>query len=199
MAKKEKQDIKQIEMTDQEKKAFAEIVLGSDGQKIKYFKKQIRSNIIGSVITIALTLGVSWWFGINIAFVAPFAALFIGGSGILTHFASKAGIKQILKNASNGKVNYKQYKQLLKSGELNNWLKLEGKADLKLINESANQGTKEQKAQSAVAEIDGVSLSAEELAVLQKLMGKKVVDVVIKAKVEQPTEPKQPTDDGRDA
>lgn len=198
MAKKEKQDIKEIEMTDQEKKAFAEIVMGSEGQKIKYFKKQIRSNIIGSIITTALTLGVSWWFGINIAFVAPFALIFIGSSCALTCIASKAGIKRILKNASNGKINYKQYKQLLKSGELDNWMKLEGKATLETA-ETTNHTGKGQKTQSAVAEIDGISLSAEELAVLQKLMGKKVVDVVIKAKVEQPTEPKQPIDDGRDA
>lgn len=130
MGTDEKYNIDDMEMTNQEKKAFAEIVLGSAGQRIQYFQKEMRNNIIGSITALAIALAASWWFGIKLVFVLPFAVLFIGGSCLMTYFACNSGIKNILKNASNGKVDYKLYKQLLKSGELDRWMKLNGNATL---------------------------------------------------------------------
>ena len=162
---------KEIELTDEEKKSFAETVTGFAGNMIRFNQKTIRSNIISGVITTPIAFGIVWGLGFNPLFFAPFLLVGTVGVSVLTHIVAVKSINKILKNASNGKIKYGRYKKLVKSGELEKWLKLDVK--------ETEQTDQQVKNNNSEKNGEGLTLSAEEVKLLQKLMGKKGLENLI--------------------
>lgn len=195
----------ELDLTKEEKIEFVNrLNLKSIQSKLKYGRRYVTSAIfwaIGGVISIIiLALKI-----ITPAFFWPVVLLF----WFFVLEDSLRGIKALIaaiKDASYGKMSYFQYRKLLKSGELGKWAELEDKKDSE-INEVTNKETNEQeetKEQEDVKqenvkneeaqEQESVTLTAEELAVLKKLMDKKVVknfdEVEITDKTSKPNDSK---------
>ena len=143
------------DMTTEEKRLFAEKMTSGQGQKnLKYGKNRIIFygivGIIGAVGLITLKI-------LNII-TAPFIVplvLVVWGYGIAVQIIrGYKAMKNAVKDASYGKVTYKEYKQLVKSGELEKWL-----TEKQNSNQTTVDNTVEQ-------------LTPEELAVLKKLIQK---------------------------
>lgn len=167
------------DMTTEEKRLFAECILeGPQGSFLKSQEKSIRSNRITTAIGAAGIVAAGIFFKINLAYFLPIA--FIGGAVIHVFgwLGSRMAINKVLSGISAGKVSYKEYKQLVKSGELEKWLTAE--------KEKTNQTNVENK---------GEQLTPEELAVLKKLIQKqenaKVEEIVETTPVETTKTPDQ--------
>lgn len=193
-----KQNVSGIEtMTHEEKKEFAEKMLnGSQGDFLRAQERAIRSNRITTAVFAPILVVAGILMNINLAVFLPAALV---GGGLIHVFGwlgSRIAINRILANAGKGKVTYKEYKQLVKSGELEKWLKGEIEQKTEPVINNQNEENTEQ---------DGsVTLSAEEVAVLKKIMNKKGltnIDEITKAETttEETTKPKEPTDTGRNS
>lgn len=84
----------------------------------------------------------------------------------------RASIRAV-KDSSYGKISYFQYKNLLKSGELDKWE--EYAADLEKGNATGKVKQEKKDVQENAQEPESVTLTTEEIAVLKKLMDKKIV------------------------
>ena len=171
------------------------MVNGALGKTIAFHQKAIRNNNITTAVMYPLTVAFGFIIGINPWIYVPI----VTALGALTHMTGWLGsyvtIKRLVKNYSNGKITYKQYKQLVKSEELGKWL------NLNVETKPASTETVQNTAQDN-SNINGVNLSAEEIAVLKKLMDKKIIDSVTvstqnKPENQQPTT--QKTDNGRNS
>lgn len=180
----------ELDLTKEEKIEFVNRLNSKSIQnKLKYGRRYVTSAIfwaicgVISIVILALKIVTSMFFWPVVLLIWFF---------VIEDFLR--GIKALIaaiKDASYGKMSYFQYRKLLKSGELGKWeeenIKLEtskvtGK-DNKEQEETKEQKEikeqddieKQEKVKQEVQEQESVTLTAEELAVLKKLMDKKVV------------------------
>lgn len=180
------------DMTEQEKIEFAQNIYSDKCQKaLKYGKKNIISGCV---------LGAAWIAAICVVVaVLPyvpsiFYPLAIFAAGYSTTISVLRGYKTLskaVKDAGYGKVSYREYKKLLKSGELEQWAKGNTKGNVVEQQPTTVQPSTQD---------GGVQLSAEEVAVLKKLMEKQGISNVddLQTSNQQPTT-KTPTDNGRNS
>ena len=190
--------LENIDMTDEEKKMFAENVQGALGRTISYHERSIRRNNITTAIMYPLAIAFGFLIGTTPWIYIPIITVL----GAFTHLSGWIGsaiiIKKLVKKYSNGKMNYKQYKQLVKSEELTKWL------DLKVEKEKPAQVEGQANQQTTESKIDGVTLSPEEVAVLKKLMDKNIIGSVtvtpnVATENQNPTNPPKDPDTGRNS
>ena len=110
------------DMTTEEKRLFAEKMTSGQGQKnLKYGKNRI---IFYGIVGVVGAIGVYIVDSLNLIslpFFLPLTLfLLVYGVAIQILKGYKA-MKNAVKDASYGKVTYKEYKQLVKSGELEKW------------------------------------------------------------------------------
>lgn len=180
------------DMTEQEKIEFAQALSEKNLEKrLKNGRTYIKMGwfwgIGGSAALAAFTL-------LNIGFMDMFLPMGLATLAIIAVPDLIRGyktVKNVIREASGGKVSYREYKKLLKSGELEQWAKGNTKGNVveqqpTTIQPSTQDG--------------GVQLSAEEVAVLKKLMEKQGISNVddLQTSNQQPTT-KTPTDNGRNS
>lgn len=180
------------DMTEQEKIEFAQNIYSNKCQKaLKYGNRYIKSGFIwgiGGAVAIGAVLALNIF---RASFFLPLALfMWVDFTGLDLFRGYRAAIRAV-KDASYGKVSYREYKKLLKSGELEQWAKGNTKGNVveqqpTTIQPSTQDG--------------GVQLSAEEVAVLKKLMEKQGISNVddLQTSNQQPTT-KTPTDNGRNS
>lgn len=149
------------DMTEQEKRDFAERLSGLPGNVLRSQEKSIRTNRISTAIYVPALIVFGLVMKINMAIYLPIVL----ASSAVIHFTgwlgSRLALNKIIKNISNKKLTYKEYKKLKKTGELDRLL-----------------GIEEPTAEATEPEIkkpepEGVTLSAEEVAALRRLISEK--------------------------
>ena len=153
-------------LTEQEKFEFANNIYSDKSQKqLKYGKRYIISGYIwgiGGALAISIVLILNIF---RASFFLPLALfMWVDFTGLDLYRGYRATIRTV-KDAGYGKISYREYKQLVKSGELKQWLTGGGK-----VLDSTLSGD----AQATIHD-GSVQLSAEEVAVLKKLMEKQGV------------------------
>lgn len=157
----------ELDMTQQEKSDFVKLLQDGPARLIAFYQKSIRQNNISTAIVVPAGIVFGIFIKINMAIYAPIFLVLSALTYGATFFASYRSMNRVLKNASNGKINYWKYKKLVKSGELDKWLQ----GDFGKVEETTTE-TKPAQQQ------EGVTLSAEEVAVLKKLVDKKVISSI---------------------
>lgn len=179
----------ELDMTPQDKLDFVRVLQDGPARLIAFYQKSIRQNNISTAILLPVGIAFGFFLKLNLAIYAP---IYIALSALTygaTFFASYRSMNKVLKNASNGKINYWKYKKLVKSGEFDKWLQ----GDVGKVEETTVEAKPAQQQ-------EGVTLTAEEVAVLKKLMNKKVVESVEEVQqVANPDQTPTPTDAGRNA
>lgn len=147
---------KKIEMTDNEKKDFVAIISESAGKVISFNEKMLRNNLITSAVLFVAGFLFAYLLKFNLSIFGPiYAVLMILEAGSVC-CASFVGLNRLISKSSNGKLSYFQYKKILRSGEFEEWKKIE--------NVDADEKQKEESIQSGLTE--------EEFEVLKKLLKK---------------------------
>ena len=112
-----------IDMTVEEKKAFASKMQSEETtKKIKYGKKMLSSTMVTGILgIIAIIIIMSMNIVSTTVFLplAGFGALLTIIQGIVKGYKL---LNSAIKDASCGQVNYKEYKKLVKSGEIYKWI-----------------------------------------------------------------------------
>lgn len=177
------------DLTQQEKLEFAKKINSNDVQdKLKYGRRYIISGyswLIGGAVIIGAILISKI---ITVSFFLPLALLtWLEFSFVDLFRGYKASITAV-KDASYDKISYMQYKKLLKTGELATWAECDAKLKSGSVADKTEQEKKDMQKLENVKEQDGVTLTAEEVAVLRKLIDKKIVKSVEKSdKTENPS------------
>lgn len=175
-------------LTQQEKIEFANNIMSEQTQKkLKYGKRYITSGyfwLVGGAVAIGTILALNI---VTTSFFLPLALFTWAEFSIMDLLRGYKAVTKAVKDAGYGKISYRQYKKLLKSGELDRWVKGDTKSRTTVEAKPAQQQ-------------EGVTLTAEEVAVLKKLMDKKVVASVEEVQqVANPDQTPTPTDTGRNA
>lgn len=149
---------KELDMTVQEKKDFVTVLNDGQMKLIEFYKKSIRKNSISTLIFILVGIVIAYFLKIKLAIFVPIYVALSLFTYIATFSASYLAMNRVLKNASKGKINYWKYRKIEKSGELDKWIKGEFVENPKETDLEKN---------------DNEDLTAEEMAVLKKLINKK--------------------------
>lgn len=173
-------------LTQQEKIDFANNIMSEQAQKkLKYGKRYITSGyiwLIGGAVAIGTLLAINI---VPASFFLPLALLTWAEASIMDLYRGYKAVNKAVKDAGYGKISYRQYKKLLKSGELDRWAKGDTKT-------TTNTET--------TAQQEGVTLSAEEVEVLRKLVDKKVISSLDQVQqTEKGGQTQNPKDSGRNA
>lgn len=154
-------------LTQQEKIEFANNMMSEQTQKkLKYGKRYIASGyfwLVGGAVAIGTILALNV---ITAEFFLPLALFTWAEFSIMDLLRGYKAVTKAVKDAGCGKISYRQYKKLLKSGELDRW----ARGDTKEKTTTATT--------ASTAQQEGVTLSAEEVAVLKKLVDKKVISSI---------------------
>lgn len=183
------------DLTEQEKAEFVKKIKSDRIQNnLQYGKRYIISGyswLVGGAIIIGIILALKV---VPVEFFLPLALLTWLECTIFDLFRGYKSSIRAVKDASSGKISYLEYKRLLKSGELEKWAKYDD--ELKSSNSSnevvQEKKEKQNKEESQKQEQEGVTFTAEEVALLKKLMDKKIINNV--EGVEKPENSSTPKD-----
>ena len=163
------------ELTAQEKREFVEeLTKPSNQTSLKYYKNKIITSHVFGAIMAGVVVALPFILNIPLAFFLP-----VGLGGLAYYYGSNVshgilGRRKLIKKCSEGRISYKEYKQMVKSGEFDRIVnEINGKTSTVPVQDKIEKASEE-----------GVTLSREEVEILRKMISKKSPGVVQEDEVE---------------